>query len=169
MLVRVRTIFAVATATGLLMLAVGAPALGAPQSIAPSVRAKLLADAIATGQRNGDSHPYDIEAVSTTQVKALRAGSGETEPTCESSPACADSPVYIVAMRGRFICGMCKIPLGASVPRGTVITLIFNALTMFSSTFSLNNTYPRLNAAGTPIRLDRSRAHRRAAERRHGY
>jgi hypothetical protein len=165
MLVRVRTIFAVATAAGLAVLAVSAPALGAPQSIAPSVRTELLADAIATAQRSGDPHPYDIEAVSTTQLRAIRLGGG-TAPTCESSFACADSPVYVVAMRGRFRCGMCSTPAGASTPGGAVIRLVFDASTMFASTFSLSDTYPRLAAAGAPVRLDRPRAHRRAAERR---
>jgi hypothetical protein len=167
MLVRVRTIFAVAATTGLLMLAVSGPALGAPQLIAPNVRATLLTDAITTAQRNGDPHPYDIEAASTTQLRAIRLG-GATAPMCESSPACADSPVYVLAMRGRFTCGTCSIPPGASAPRGAVITLVYNASTMFSSTFSLTATYPHLAATGTPVRLDRPRAHRRAAARRSG-
>jgi hypothetical protein len=66
MLVRVRTIFSAAVVAGLLMSTVGPSDAGAAHAIAPSVRAELLAKALSTAQRNGDTHPYEIEAVSTT-------------------------------------------------------------------------------------------------------
>jgi hypothetical protein len=164
MLVRVRTIFSAAVMAGLLMSTIGTPDAGAAHAIAPSVRAELLAQALSMAQRNGDIHPYDIEAVNTTQLRAIRLD-GATAPTCESSPACADSPVYVVAMRGRFTCGQCKVPANFPVPRGSVIAFVRGAADA-GWTFSLSNTYPRLRAAGAPVRLDRPRAHRRAAERR---
>jgi hypothetical protein len=166
MLVRVRTISSAAVVAGLLMSTVGTPDAGAVHVIAPSMRAEFLAEALSTAQRNGDPHPYDIEVISTTRIRALRVGSGGMEPMCESSPACANSPTYVIAMRGRFICGRCSGPANSPIPRGTVITLVYNPSTMFGETFSLGNTYPRLAAAGMPVRLDRPRAHRRAVERR---
>ena len=156
--VRMRTIFSAAVAIGLLAV-VGAQAAGAEQAtIGPSVRAALLSDAIGTARLNGDAHPYDVEAVATTQARAVRLEPGSTEPTCEASPACADGPVYVVAMRGHFTCGTCSHPPGARIGPGSVIRLVYDASSMFQTTFALSDDYPRLSAAGVPVLLARGHA-----------
>ncbi|HEX4484198.1 MAG TPA: hypothetical protein VH081_10465 [Solirubrobacteraceae bacterium] len=153
-----RTSFAVVVAIGLLAVA-GAQTAGAEQAtIGPSVRAALLSDAISTARIDGDAHPYDIQAVATTQARAIRLEPGTTAPTCEASPACADGLVYVVAMRGRFTCGTCSHPPGATVGPGTVIRLVYDASSMFQTTFALSDEYPRLSAAGTPVLLARGHA-----------
>ncbi len=132
------------------------PASAVEQSgISPSVRKALLDQAELVAASNGDDHPYDIEAVRTTRIGAIRLTPGTRAPTCESSPACADATWYVVAMRGRFTCGVCSHPPGAEVGPGEVIMLQIEARTPLPrySGFSLGDTYPKLRSVGVPVRL----------------
>jgi len=121
--------------------------------ISPAVGAALLKQARQVAREDGDSRPYDVEAVLTTREKATRLQQGTRTPTCEQSPSCADKPVYMVAMQGRFTCNTCSIPFHAKVPRGTVVTLEIEAATMFRSGFSLTTRYPNLKAVGAVVHL----------------
>ena len=118
------------------------------------VRATLLKDAKRQAAADGDTHPYDIEAVSTTLKSAERVTCN-----CKSSTTSATAPVYLVAMRGRFSCNTCSRPRGATIPPSGVITLVFIAKTMFRAEFGLSDRYPRLGLVGSPIRLDASPEH----------
>ncbi len=149
-------------AIGLATLAVFASAIvqaaaaptSTPASIPDGVRATLLADAQREALRNGDNHPHDIQAVSTTVRDA-----GELE--CDTHGFCGesdlyppDTPVYVVAMRGHFSCARCSRPRGRPNPEGSVITLTILAETMFRTGLSIGAPYPNLKAVGTPILLD---------------
>jgi hypothetical protein len=61
-------------------------------------------------------------------------------------------PVYLMAMRGRFSCGSCKIPAGARPPRGTVLRLTLTP-GLLRAGFGLGPDYPEMRAAGKPLRL----------------
>ena len=160
---------ALAIAASALVLA--QPALAAPTSIPSSVRADLLKEAKTVAAQEGDHHPYDIQAVRTTRLKALRQQRDITFSSCELTPSCANAPVYVLAMRGRFSCATCKLPppshgkhRGRSHPglRGSVITLEFEAKQPLphSGGYGFGNRYPNLKALGVPVRLGAPPTHR---------
>ncbi len=153
---RVRAI-GVVLAIGVTALAAGNAALAAPANIPSNTRTALLEQARTVAAAEGDRHPYDIWAVSTTRMTALRhLDPGATEPSCEATPSCTNEPMYVLAMRGRFSCNTCSPPAGARIPPGTVITLGFQAeepLPHYYSAFSFTSHYPDLKALGVPTRL----------------
>lgn len=141
---------------GLLLLS-GASQIADASTQAPipqKVRATLLKDAKREAADNGDTHPYDIEAVNTTLKAADRVTCG-----CKSSASSISTPVYLVAMRGRFSCNTCSPPRGARIPPSEVITLVFIVKTMSRAAFSLGNSYPHLSLVGFPIQLNTSPGH----------
>jgi hypothetical protein len=184
-------------------LAIGQPVAAAQSGIPPSKQRALLREAKRVATLDGDSHPYDIEAVLTTRAWAIGAGApvaapapGEPawEPACErplpplrpepppgASPAptpparsasCAGAPWYVLAMRGHFTCNTCSEPLIPGIKYrplvGTVITLGMEARYPHTSYFGFGSPYPDLQNAGTPIRLDKARPHRRHEGARRG-
>jgi hypothetical protein len=151
----VRT-FGIVLAIGVAGLVIGDAALAAPASIPSRARAALLEEARAVAADEGDSHPYEIRAVRTTRLKALRRLDPDaTEPSCEASPSCANAPLYVLAMRGRFSCNTCSPPRGVRIGSGSVITLEIEATEPLPrhSGFSFGNRYPDLRALGAPVRL----------------
>jgi hypothetical protein len=150
---------AVAVMGALLLFGASAGGQTEPKGGIPvSVRSELLKYALTKAAAEGDSHPYDIEAVLTTFAAAEGVlSAGDRLPGCESVPLCATWPTYAVAMRGRFVCNTCKIPPGAKDPRGTVI--VFNRPakapppTEWSQDFGLSDRYPNLKKLGLPIHL----------------
>jgi hypothetical protein len=133
--------------------AAAVPASAAEGEIPASVRATLLSDALRIAAADGDASPYDIQAVATTKIQEVQMNPGTTAPLCESSPECAEAPVYVLAMRGHFACNTCSMPRGGRIGPGTVITLGFEAPTLFRSSFGFNSSYPDLQALGVPVRL----------------
>jgi hypothetical protein len=100
-------------------------------------------------REDGDSRPYDIRAVRTGAALAERATGGVTRLASGPGPA-----VYLLAMRGRFTCGICTTPPGAGTPRGSVITLeLLSPGERSGSKFFLGDRYPDLAAAGKPVAL----------------
>lgn len=112
------------------------------------VRVKLLSIAIRAATRNGDPHPYDVQAVLTTHelVNRLNRNGGG---------APASHRVYYVALRGHFVCGLCSVPPGARAPSGSVITLELPAPlgSRGESSFGVLSRYPDLKKLGSPVRL----------------
>lgn len=147
------TKFACVVLFALSALPAAAPA-SAPQSeIPPDVQATLLSGALRTASAESDPHPYDIEAVATTRIRSVHLESGSSEPSCESSPTCADAPVYVVAMRGHFACNTCSPPHGGRVGPGNEIMLVFEGAALHPNTFEFGDSYPDLQALGVPVRL----------------
>jgi hypothetical protein len=151
-MLNLRRVAAGLTAFSLLALSANAAATtpNAPD-IPPTVRTALLEYAMNNAALHGDTHPYDIQAVRTTHKKAgsLKGGTGSNPP--------ADTPVYVVAMRGHFICH-CAPPRSDHhpVPPGSVITFEIIANTPELETairWSIGDRYPRLQAVGTPVHL----------------
>jgi hypothetical protein len=133
----------------------GAAAPNAPD-IPLAVRTALLEYAMRDAAIHGDAHPDDIEAVRTTHKKAgsLKGGTGSNPP--------GDTPVYVVAMRGHFICH-CAAPRSDHhpVPPGSVITFEIPAAStpeLEVIRWGLGNRYPRLQTVGTPVHLQSSNA-----------
>jgi hypothetical protein len=117
--------------------------------IPPKVRAILLNDALDAAARNGDEHPYDIEAVRTTKKEADRL-----QHTSESEPV-ASRPAYLLAMRGHFNCDACSPPAGVTIHERSVITMQIEIGSMKETTVTDGNHYPDLSEVGVPIRLRR--------------
>jgi len=121
------------------------------RGIPRTARAALLAAALASATRYGDSHPYGIEAVRTSHRKAERILCGE----CESKAVPPSAPVYVIAMRGHFHCNICSPPPGRTIGPAAVIMLQFAVSNMQSLESSYGGPYPDLKAAGTPVLLRR--------------
>jgi len=125
----------------------GAPGTGVPASARALLRGQALRVAAAEGER----HPYDIQAVRTTAGEADRITCG---PRCHTNASASRTPVYLLAMRGRFSCNTCSPPHGERIGPGTVITLEIPIRASLRYTgFRFGDTYPNLRAAGTPARL----------------
>jgi hypothetical protein len=133
----------------------GAPAQETTEDRIPaSVRLELREDALSAASESGDPHPSDIEAVQTTSGKA-QAVRGVTEPN-----APANTPVYLIAMRGEFHDngpGEPAEPGGtveAKAP-STVMTLEIPAESRKDATIARRWTdiYPDLASLGTPVEL----------------
>jgi hypothetical protein len=124
---------------------------GEPRSpgIPASARAALRKAAIAIATLYGDGHPYDIEAVRTTHREAERILCGE----CESKLVPPGAPVYAVAMRGHFHCDSCSPPRDVTIGPATVLTSELLVSSLRSLEVGYGGRYPRLTAAGTPVRL----------------
>jgi hypothetical protein len=137
-----------------------------PTGIPPSVRAALLVKARQEASSAHDPNPYDVEAVLTTEQGYLRLTCGKG---CWSWIA-PGTPVYVVAMRGRFSCGLCVgPPLGARRHRHrgtaqlTVITVAYLASGLGDNNpTAYGHEYPNLKAVGVPVRLDAPPSHRAA-------
>ncbi len=126
--------------------------LGAPQRpLSADTRATLLADALRDAATLGDRHPLEVDAVATTHQLALQA-------TCHCDGGGvipANTPVYLVVVRGRFSCNCSVPPHGPAPPDLSVLTLQAPAtepLPAFPPTGE-QNTIPNLEGAGAPVLL----------------
>jgi len=119
-------------------------------TIPAGVEARLIASALSRAREAGDVHPYDIWMARISSTEASRL-----EGLAAHEAGSPGREVYLVAMRGRFVCGGCTTPLGVGVPRGTVITLQFPVAAdgAFISTFGLGRRYPRLASVRGAIHL----------------
>jgi hypothetical protein len=162
-------LLAIVLAIGVSALVIGDAAPAAPASIPAGVRAALLKEARTVAAKEADRHPYDIQAVRTTRLRALRLERDVTMSSCEVTPSCANAPVYVLAMRGRFSCNTCKLPPPhgkhrgrGDVGLGSVITLEFAAKEPLPrwGQFGFGNRYPNLKALGLPVRLGARPTHR---------
>ncbi len=158
-----------------IVLAAGAVALGVlvagaqagsthPAGIPGSVKRVLLERAKSLAAEGGDSHPYDIQAVRTTEAKARRLRIGSSDPQLS-----ANEPVYIVALRGHFRCGVPDSTTGVVIPcmvapgpaarhpqpsrTYSVGVLQIAAVTMEELARGNDNIYPNLRRVGVPVCL----------------
>lgn len=158
-----------------IVLAVGAVAFGVlvagaqagnthPAGIPGSVKRVLLERAKSLAAEGGDSHPYDIQAVRTTEGKIRSLGS-----LGSSGQVSASERVYVVALRGHFRCGVpdsttrvaipCMVAPGPAArhpqPSRTysVGVLQIAAATMEELGRGNRNVYPNLRHFGVPVRL----------------
>lgn len=118
-----------------------------PPSVPIEAVPGLLAEAEESARRNGDPAPTEIEAVRTTLGAWGRLQGGSFGPTL------ASEQIYLVAERGRFVCGLCSRPPRAKAPAGSVITLEVPVLPGGLSGFGLASRYPNLGLLGDPVPL----------------
>ena len=104
-----------------------------PRSVVPH----LTAIAERAARLNGDRHPAWATAVLTTHARALRSATpGDYVPNRHGVP------VYLVTIRGQFVCNTCTGPSGAKAPRGAYISLVIDAQTFNGMDFGISPKPP---------------------------
>jgi hypothetical protein len=114
-----------------------------------AIEAAILAVALRAAARAGDPKPTLIQHSIGTRGKANRVASGEITGGQQRS--------YLIAERGRFAVRNSEGVPGSAVPRGSVITLVYDAKTRSVTDFGVQNNYPNLAALG-PVTTDRRTA-----------
>ena len=103
-------------------------------SSAISRRIEAVACRIARGM--GDRSRCQVVWVATRRQAANREAGGDIVDT--------NQPVYLVAVRGRFVDRMASVPPGASAPRGTVLTLVLDRAHLQVLDLGVSNSWPHL-------------------------
>jgi hypothetical protein len=101
------------------------------QPVPASAVRRLTVIADRTVKVNGDRPVEWATAVVTTQVKAAPDTTLGREAT-----------VYLVTIKGHFICDLCSVPSGAHAPTGTYISLVIIATTFRGTAFGIGRTVP---------------------------
>jgi hypothetical protein len=95
----------------------------------------------------GDPNAHARQAVGPLPLgRASRLTTGD-------GPVSSTAAVYVIEMRGNFVCGGCSIPRGARSPRGDVTILEINASTFESVGFGLSNIWYNLDRLGHAFTL----------------
>jgi hypothetical protein len=111
-----------ALVAGLVVLGVAAGCGGSRHATSlPGLTAKKLAKLEAIVQNDaridGDAHPLSVMVYASRRHEAnVVAGAG--------TGVLGSQPVYLVVVRGQFVCSTCSGPAGAAPPKGNVITLV---------------------------------------------
>ena len=104
-----------------------------PRPVVP----RLTAITERAARLNGDRHPTWATAVLTTHAQALRSATpGDFVPDWRGVP------VYLVTIRGQFVCNTCTGPPGAKAPNGTYISLVIDAKNFSGLDFGISPTPP---------------------------
>ncbi len=107
---------------------------------APAIR-RLTAIADRAVTLNG-AHPVSwATAVVTTHAKAL------TSATPRDTTGRADITVYLVTIKGNFICNLCTGPAGSHAPTGTYLSLVIDARTFEGTDTGLSPKPPPVSPA----------------------
>ena len=99
-----------------------------------SRRIEAVARRIARGM--GDRSPRRIVWVATRRQAANREAGGDIVDS--------NQPVYLVAVRGRFVDRMASVPSGAAAPRGTVLTLVLDRAHVRVLDLGVGNRWPHM-------------------------
>jgi hypothetical protein len=98
---------------------------------------RLTAIAERAARVNGDPHPVWATAVLTTHAKALTSATPG-----DSIPGADGVPVYLVTIRGHFVCNTCTGPPGSKAPTGTYMSLVVGAKSFTGMDFGLGPKAP---------------------------
>jgi hypothetical protein len=80
-------------------------------------------------------------AVVTTHAKALTSATpGDTTPGGKAI-------VYLVTIKGNFVCNLCSVPPGGHAPAGTYLSLVIAARTFAGTDFGIGPKPPPVPAA----------------------
>ena len=100
-----------------------------------------------SGARQNGGTVLTAEAVKSSHGKAVQATMGEGVQ--------GDTPVWVLQVEGTkpFVCGVCRVPAGASAPTGRYLTYILDQQTFAQSDFGVTATGADLSQLGTVITL----------------
>ena len=118
---------------------------------------KLRAIVRSAAEADRDAHPSSVMVFATRRHKAIiAAGAGTGVP--------ASQPVYLVIIRGHFICNVCSGPANNAPPRGDVITMVLDRRTLQSLDGGFGGQVDTSRVGpGLPLRL--GEANRRTMQR----
>lgn len=136
-----RTAALAAAAAVLIVAGCGTAPAATGRPVPASVVRRLTAIAERAARLNGDPHPLWATAVLTTHGKAL------TSATPGDYTGDPRVPVYLVTIRGQFVCDTCTGPSGSKAPTGRYMSLVLDARTFFGSDFGLSNRPPPVSPA----------------------
>jgi len=130
------------SASGTAVTASHRPAVAEPgQPVPASAVHRLTAIADRAVTLNG-GHPVAwATAVVTTHAKALTSATpGDTTPGGKAI-------VYLVTIKGNFVCHLCSVPPGGHAPTGTYLSLVIAAKTFEGTDFGIGPKPPPVSAA----------------------
>lgn len=111
--------------------------VAAGRPVPTSAMPRLTAIAERAARVNGDAHPLWVTAVLTTHAKALTSATpGDRIPGADGVR------VYLVTIRGHFVCNTCTGPPGSKAPTGTYISLVIDAKTFSGLDFGISPKPP---------------------------
>ena len=94
--------------------------------------AKLKAIARNAAKANGDAHPSSAMVFASRRHEAnIAAGAG--------TGVIGSQRVYLVVIRGHFVCSGCSGPLGYVPPKGDVITMVLDRTNLQSLDFGIGS------------------------------
>jgi hypothetical protein len=105
---------------------------------------RIEAIAMRFARQMGDRSPVEIAYVATRHRAAMAADSGDIGED--------DVPVYLVAVRGRFVDHLASTPPGAPAPRGSVLTLTLGRSDFGVLDLGISHHWPKLAGLG-PVRV----------------
>lgn len=121
-----RRLVAGAALVGAALLAGGCGSSRHATSLSGLTRAKLArleAMVRSAAKASGDAHPTSATVYASRRHEAnIAAGAGSGIPGTQ--------PVYLVVVRGNFVCDACTGPAGAAPPHGHVITMVLARKTL---------------------------------------
>jgi hypothetical protein len=129
-------------ATGTALTASHRPSVAEPgQPVPASAVRRLTAIADRAVTVNG-GHPVAwATAVVTTHAKALTSATpGDTTPG-------AKAVVYLVTIKGHFVCNLCSGPSGSRAPTGTYLSLVISAKTFEGTDSGISPKPPPVSPA----------------------
>jgi hypothetical protein len=101
---------------------------------------RIEAAALKIARQLGDRSPTAIAWVASRHRRAQLVDSGDIVDT--------NGPVYLVALRGRFVDRVAPVPPGGTPPKGTVLTLTFDRGRFTVLDLGLSHRWPHLARLG---------------------
>ena len=115
-----------------------------PPSAAEIAKLRVLAVAAAKG--SGEAHPTDGVVVATTRKQINRLNGGEEVDS--------NQDVYVIRLHGNFVAYWSSPPDGASLPRGHMLLLVYDARTNALTDTMVGNYEIPVERLGTPQPLN---------------
>lgn len=143
-----------ATALVVAVLAAGGCGRGRHATSLPGLTkaklAKLEAMVRTTAKADGDANPSSATVFASRRHEAnIAAGAGSGVP--------GSQPVYLVVVRGTFVCNDCSRPAGAAPPHGDVITMVLARRTLRGLDGGIGGKVDTSNVGpGLPLQLGRA-------------
>jgi len=136
-LVSLFAVVACGSASGTTVATSHRPATAEPgQPVPASAIHRLTAIASGAVKVNGGHPAAWATAVVTTLAKALTSAThGDTQPGGKAI-------VYLVTIKGHFVCNLCSGPSGARAPAGTYMSIVIDAKNFKGTAFGLSPKPP---------------------------
>ena len=131
---------AIVLASMLTLAGCAAATAAAGRPVPKSAVSRLTEIAKHAARANGDQHPKWATAVLTTHEQALRSATPGDTVSNRRHVA-----VYLVTIRGRFVCKYCSVPPGAKAPKGRYISIVVDAKTFKDMDSGLSQKAPKVS------------------------